>query len=161
MMKRVWWWVGVLGAGVLVAGWRAPVLQAHEHVANHLSWGGMNPVYDDNEKAVPVNTVDRTFLAKPIRVDLDAEAPGPHEQRAVRLHVRALKEAGKEDTVAWEAPLFASEQAMVRFRNKLERLASAPIISVRVRVIEDRESPAWNRRWRATEMPYWAETPIY
>ena len=161
MMKRVLRFLGVMAAVALVLAIRSPVTEAHDHIANHLSWPGMNPVYDDNEKPVPVNAHDVTFLVRPIRVDVDEQAPGPHEQRAVRLHVRSMRRANAEDTIAWERPFFPSDQAMLAFRRRLEPLMSSPIVSLRVRVIEDKESPPWNRRWRATDLPYWAEVPIY
>ena len=134
---------------------------AHDHIERHVAWPGAHPVYDQNEKPVPVTARDVTFLVKPIRVDIDDEAPGPHEVRAVRLHLRALKRGGQEHTIAWERPVFPSDEAMLAFKHRLEPLMQSPIVSLRARVIEDKESPEWNKRWRATEMPYWAEIPVY
>ena len=150
-----------LAAGAAFWAWRAPVVRAHDHLERHVAWPGAHPVYDDTEKPMSVNTQDVTFLVKPIRVDLDESAPGPHSVRAVRLHVRPLKRGGQEQTIAWERPVFASDAAMAQFKHRLEPLMQSPIVSLRVRAIEDKESPPWNKRWRATEMPYWAEIPVY
>lgn len=141
--------------------WRSPGVKAHDHLRRHVAWPGAHPVYDHNEAGLAVTAQDITFVVKPIRVDIDEEAPGPHSVRAVRLHVRHLKRGGQEQTIAWERPVFPSDEAMVQFKRRLEPLMQSPIVSMRVRAIEDRESPAWNKRWRATEMPYWAEIPVY
>lgn len=151
----------VLGCGAVFLAWRSPTVSAHDHVKRHVAWPGAHPVYDSNEKPVPETSQDLTFLVKPIRVEVDEAAPGPHSVRAVRLYVRHLKRGGQEQTIAWERPMFPSDDAMLAFKHRLEPLMQSPIVSLRVRAIEDRESPAWNKRWRATEMPYWAEIPVY
>lgn len=152
-------WAFVLLA--LVWSWRSPAVTAHNHLQRHVAWPGAHPVYDHTEAALAVNAQDVTFLCKPIRVDLDETAPGPHSVRAVRLHVRHLKRGGREQTIAWERPIFPSDEAMAQFKRRLEPLMQSPIVSMRVRAISDPESPEWNKRWRAVEMPYWAEIPVY
>lgn len=151
----------VLGVLSLLWCWRSTEVKAHDHLGRHVAWPGAHPVYDHNEAAVVQNARDVTFLVKPIRVDLDETAPGPHSVRAVRLHVRHLKRGGREQTIAWERPIFPSDEAMTQFKRRLEPLMQSPIVSMRVRAIEDRDSPEWNKRWRAVEMPYWAEIPVY
>lgn len=150
-----------VGLGAAFFAWRSPGADAHDHGHRHVAWPNAHPVYDHNEQPVPQTAQDRTFLVKPIRVDLDEFAPGPHEVRAVRLHVRALERGGREETIAWERPMFPSDEAMLAFKRRLEPLMPSPIVSLRVRVIQAKDSPEWNKRWRATEMPYWAEIPVY
>lgn len=151
----------VLGAGAALLAWSSPEVAAHDHVKRHVAWPGAHPVLERGDPAVPKTTQDITFLVKPIRVDLDEAAPGPHAVRAVRLHLRHLKRGGQEQTIAWERPMFPSDEAMLAFKRRLEPLMQSSIVSLRVRVVEDLESPGWNKRWRATEMPYWAEIPVY
>lgn len=148
-------------AGAALFSWRSADVAAHDHVGRHVAWPGAHPVYDANEADYASGARDVTFLVRPIRVDLDAEAPGPHSLRAVRLHVRHLRLGGQEQTISWERPLFPSEEAFAAFKRRLEPLMHSPIVSLRARVILDRESPEWNKRWRATELPYWAEIPVY
>jgi hypothetical protein len=102
-------------------------------------------------------TRDVTFLVKPIRVDLDEAPPGRYGVRAVRLRVRGLQDREIEDTIAFEQALFRDEADMVAYRRYLESFIPAPILSLRVRVVHDPESPAWNRRWKAVALPYWIE----
>lgn len=150
-----------LAAGALLAAARSPSADAHDHVKRHIAWPGAHPVAAPLDSRPPGEPWrDVTFVVRPIRVDLDETAPGTYGVRSVRLHVRGLQRPLEEQTIAFEAPLFASEDAMKAFHRSLEPLMSQPILSMRVRVIEDPDSPAWNRRWRATELPYWAETPF-
>jgi hypothetical protein len=150
----------VLAAGAAFVAVRAPDVSAHLHDREHKSWAGGHPVYDHNEAPSREPWRDITFVVRPIRVDLDETAPGRYGVRSVRLRVRGLQRPLEEQTIAWEETLFASEAAMVGFKRALEPLLKKPILSMRVRVIEDTEAPAHNKRWRATELPIWAETPF-
>lgn len=150
----------LIAAGAALLAARSPDVAAHDHARRHISWAAGNPIHDHNEAPTKSPHRDITFVVRPIRVDLDEEAPGTYGVKSVRLHVRGLERPLEEQTIAWEEGLFASPGAMASFKRALEPLMKQPILSMRVRVIEDPESPAWNRRWVATELPVWAETPF-
>jgi len=148
-----------LGAILVAVVW-SPTLHAHKDPSHHAAaWPAVRPMNETDPFLIPGDeTKDVTFLIRPIRVDLDREPPGRHEEKAVRFHMRSLTR-GEETTVSFERPLFASDDEMVRFHRSLQPLMRAPILSVRVQVATDEESPSWNRRHRAVRLPDWVEIP--
>jgi len=137
-------------------------LSAHQHPSRNTVWPRHHPIHYEQPEIDRIDpAVDRTFLVKPVRVDLDQEAPGPYGVRAVRLHLRGLQDPGTEHTVSWFRESFSSETDMAEFHRMLSRYMRAPILSMRVRVVADPSSPRWNTRWRAVGFPYWIEIPYH
>jgi hypothetical protein len=149
-------------AGVLLAAFSVSgLLSAHDHVGRNVVWPKPRPVWDPGCRNQPMDpSQEVTLLMRPVKAVLDERPPGQSGVRAVRLHLRSLRN-GDEETVAFERPLFRNDEEMVDFLRKLLRLMRAPIISIHFRGTPDGDSPSYNHRWRADRLPDWTEIPNY
>ena len=148
-------------AATLAVAWavRSGPLLAHGHPSERYTWPAVRPIAGDDPGRLSEDpTQDVTILQRPVRVDFDQEPPGRYGMRAVRFTFRSLTR-GDETSVAFEPPLFASEQEMAAFHKRLSTFARAPIVSMRFRGVVDPDSPTYARRWRAVALPYWLEVP--